>query len=76
MLQRKNLGECVVVAHVMASQEQGHDVILLIGDHCGRTTAVARGLVYAAIKDVLALAMHAGCFATLPNPMKAYGRLQ
>ncbi|HEY9437613.1 MAG TPA: hypothetical protein VIS29_02985, partial [Streptomyces sp.] len=71
-----DLGECVVVAHGVNLQEQGHDVTLLMDDHGGRTIAAQHGLTYATIEDVLALAVDAGCFASLQDLTKAYERLQ
>ncbi|WP_406144391.1 hypothetical protein [Streptomyces sp. NBC_01012] len=76
LLQRKDLGECVVVAHGVGLREQGHDVTLLMDDHGGQTMAAERGLAYATIEDVLVLAVDAGCFATGQDLMKAYARLQ
>jgi len=76
MRQPKDLGECVVVAHGVNLQEQGHDVTLLMDDHGGRTIAAQHGLTYATIEDVLALAVDAGCFASLQDLTKAYERLQ
>lgn len=74
--QRKDLGECVVVAHGVHLREQGHDVTLLMDDGGGQTMAAQHDLVIATIEDVLAIAVHAGCFASLEMLTKAYGQLQ
>ncbi|WP_406407707.1 hypothetical protein [Streptomyces sp. NBC_01643] len=73
--QRKDLGECVVVAHGVHLREQGHDVTLLMDDGGGQAMAAQRDLTVATIEDVLALAIHAGCFATLEELAKAYEQL-
>ncbi|MFJ9950306.1 hypothetical protein [Kitasatospora sp. NPDC091207] len=74
--ERRDLGECVVVAHGVQRQEQGEDVTLLMDDAGGLAMAAARNLVCATIEDVLVLAIHAGCFATAPALKDAYRRLR
>jgi hypothetical protein len=72
----KDLGECVVVAHGVHLSEQGHDVTLLMDDHGGLVMAAEARLTCATIEDVLALAVHAGCFPRLADVRAAYRKLQ
>jgi hypothetical protein len=73
---RRDLGECVVVAHGVHLQEQGHQVTLLMDDAGGQLMAAHRNLICATIEDVLVLAIHAGCFASVDQLAETYRKLQ
>jgi len=74
--QRKDLGECVVVAHGVHLQEQGHSVTLLMDDAGGQLMAARQSLICATIEDVLVLAINAGSFADIEQLTEAYRKLQ
>ena len=76
LLDSRDLGEHVVIAHGVYLKEQGFSVALLIDDHGGQRTAQRWEMTILTMEDVLTLAIHAGCFTALDDLRRAYRKLQ